>query len=128
LAALAASSLAYRFGDRHGKEDYRRAVAIATEALGEGKCVWMSCNSLTALIYNPALEDTDRFVHCSSPDPEELLAAPAPDLVLVNRPDTWDIHGTLTGYIAERGWPLVEEFHGFRVYRPGGGEGAGGGQ
>lgn len=127
LAALAASSLAYRFGDRHGKEDYRRAVAIATEALGEGKCVWMSCNSLTALIYNPALEDTDRFVHCSSPDPEELLAAPAPDLVLVNRPDTWDIHGTLTGYIAERGWPLVEEFHGFRVYRPGGGEGAGGG-
>lgn len=126
LAALAVSSLALRFGDRHGKEDYRRAVAIATEALQEGKCVWMSCNSLTALIYNPALEETDRFVHCSSPDPEELRAAPAPDLVLVNRPDTWDIRGTLADYIAERGWPLVDEFHGFRVYRPDavGGDGA----
>ena len=118
LAALATSSLALRFGDRHGKEDYRRAVSIATEALREGQCVWMSCNSLTALIYNPALEETDRFVHCSSPGIEELRDAPAPDLVLVNRPDTWDTHGTLTDYIAGRGWPLVDEFHGFRVYRP----------
>jgi hypothetical protein len=124
LAAMAVSSCALRFCGRHGKEDYRRATAMAVEALREGQCVWWSADGHTAFLYGVYDAGAGQFVLCQSPDPEKLGANPAPDIVFVNRPDTWDMRGHLARYIADRGLRQTDEFIGFRVYRP---TGAGGG-
>jgi hypothetical protein len=127
LAAMAVSSLALRFGERHGKENYRRATAIALEALKEGQCVWWSADGNTASVYGMKDAGAGHFALCLSPTPEYLAEIPPPDVVFVNRPDTWDGRGHLARYIAEHGMRLEDEFIGFRIYRPAGGESAGSG-
>lgn len=125
LAAMAVSSCSVRFGARHGKEDYRRATAMAVEALRDGQCVWWAADGHTAFLYGVYDVGTGQFVLCQSPDPEKLGANPAPDIVFVNRPDTWDMRGHLARYIADHGLRQTDEFIGFRVYRSGGEESGG---
>ena len=120
LASMAVSSCELRFAPRHGKENYRKAAAMAVEALREGKCVWWSADGNTASMYGTSAVPAGRFVLLLSPSPETLASVPPPDVAFVNRPDTWDGEGHLARCIAERGLRQTDSFTGFRVYRPDG--------
>ncbi|MBR6022439.1 MAG: hypothetical protein IK066_08485 [Kiritimatiellae bacterium] len=126
LAAMAASSLALRFGERHGKENYRLAVAMAQDALRAGQCVWWAADGQTASVYGADTAGPGRFLPCMSADRILRAMEYPPDVVFVNRPDTWDRKGLLADYIAEHGLRQTDAFHGFRIYKPCG-EGPGGG-
>lgn len=120
LAAMAVSAFAFRFGERHGKENYRHAAALALAALRAGQCVWWSADGNSAWLYGLREGGTNRFYRWQGTAAADLEAAPAPDVVFINRPDTWDIHGNIARYVAEHGLRQVDEFTGFRVYRPDG--------
>ena len=119
LAAMAVSAFAFRFGARHGKENYRHASALALEALQAGECVWWSADGNSAWLYGLREGGTNRFYRWQGNSAADLEAAPAPDVVFVNRPDTWDARGNLSRYLKENGLRQVDEFIGFKVYRPG---------
>jgi len=126
LVAMLASSLSLRFGERHGKEDYRRAAALAREELQAGRCVWWAADANTASLYGLADVPADRFVHAIGVH-LDYAAQPPPDAVFVNRPDTWDMGGTLARHLAESGLCEAESFTGFKVYRRAGQSGSGDG-
>ena len=120
LAAMAVSAFAFRFGERHGKENYRLASALALDALRAGKCVWWSADGNTAWLYGLREGETNRFYRWQGTAAADLEAAPAPDVVFINRPDTWDARGNIARYLEEHGLRQTAEFIGFRIYRPDG--------
>ena len=118
LVAMGVSSLSIRFSGLHGKENYRKATAMAVEALREGKCVWWAADANTASIYGMDAVPTGRSVLLLASTPEKLASVPPPDVVFVNRPDTWDMKGHLARYISDHGLRQTDAFTGFRVFRP----------
>ena len=94
---------------------------MAVDALRDGKCVWWSADGNTASIYGASAVPEGQFVLLLSPTPETLASSPFPDVLFVNRPDTWDRKGHLARYIADHGLRQTDEFTGFRVYSASGG-------
>ncbi|MFG6443425.1 hypothetical protein [Roseateles sp. LKC17W] len=89
LLALAASTLAIRVADRHGKDDYRQAAQWARAALQEGKVVLWLANERAIGYYRLAGWTPDGIVDM----PAKLIpfthypaykatGAPAPDIVI----------------------------------------------
>lgn len=120
LVAMGASSASFRFSPRHAKEDYRGAADLAIEALHAGKTVWWSADGATAAAYGVRRAGPGILCLLTSPSDDELAAEPAPDLVLVNRPDTWDEKGALVRYIAREKLCKTAGWRGISTYEPAG--------
>ena len=119
---LLASSLSLRFADRHRKDDYRLAVGIAREALGEGLQVGWAADEVTARYYRAPF-DAPRgpgrlyALHPGQPDLFAAdLAGPAPDLVILSKPDLFDPQGRLAGWLRDQRYERRYHLHGFVVW------------
>jgi hypothetical protein len=112
LVLLTISSLSLRFSERHRKDDYRAAVAIAQEAVKKGQRVWWAAANLGANHYglvgefdfmgeitgvSKPIECTDRpsvqpVAHASG---ECLKKLSVPDVVIFSKPDVFDASGVI---------------------------------
>ena len=140
ILGLIASSLTMGFSDRHRKDDYRGAAAIARAALAQGDRVWWSADSTGARYYGIAgpFPTTPR-AHPDSgrgspprcplaPAPHQLAivshlerpcldALPRPQLVVFSKPDTYDRGGALAAYLAAGGFHVARSFPAFTIWR-----------
>lgn len=107
------SAAGLRFHERHARDDYRKATAIAIEALQEGKRVWLQAD-MNATRYYAYKQGGMPFINAiqilESDPPTSLMFT---DVVIINRPDLrhrgvdyraelkrnfFELDGTFTGF------------------------------
>jgi hypothetical protein len=137
LAFLASSSLLLRFAERHRKDDYRAAAALAQQGVAQGQRVWWAADVVGATHYRlPGEFDfmgelTGQHKPMVCTDVPGVQAVPnaslaclralsLPDLVILSKPETFDIQGDIGRYLQAGGYVRVQELPAFSVWkRPG---------
>jgi hypothetical protein len=134
LLFLLYSSLALRFAEQHRKDDYRAAAALAQTGVAQGQKVWWAADVIGADYYrlpgefdvlgeltglHKPLPCTDRpgvqaVANASMPC---LLTLSVPDVVILSKPETFDIHADMAGYLKAGHFTLVQRLPAFTVWR-----------
>lgn len=117
LGLSIASAGSLRLSQRHAKDDYRAAAALALEALSAGERVVWNADALSAMIYGLRLGNG-----CSGAllqDANVGLALPAvpPTLVLSSKPDIYDPQGVFAGYLSAGGYRRILVLPAFEVWQ-----------
>jgi len=120
LSGALFSSVETRFAARHGKENYRRAVAIAKAAVGEGKHVYWAADKWTAMYYGLiGLEHRDlgspQVGLYISPDASERAAHA--DIIFLSRPDVTDGFRYGRDAIQRGKWEPIENIQSFEIWK-----------
>jgi hypothetical protein len=120
LSSAFVSSVETRFAARHGKEDYRRAVAIAKAAVGEGKQVYWAADKWTAMYYGLiGLEHRDagssQVGLYFAPNASERAAHA--DIIFVTRPDITDSSHYARDAIQNGTWEPIENIQSFEIWK-----------
>ncbi|MFO7534548.1 MAG: hypothetical protein R6X19_02505 [Kiritimatiellia bacterium] len=119
-ALLAFSSAALRLDDRHGKEDYRRAARYAIDAAARGERIGWASDTRTASCYGLQTRDGTDLFAIRARDPatfESDTAGPAPDFVILSKPDIFDPHGRLLQWLLQNGFTETKNcFTGFSLW------------
>jgi hypothetical protein len=103
VAMLAASALSVRFAERHAKDDFRHAAAVAKGALAQSQSVWWAGDQCVALYYSlplntpPGEKPAAEWVNC--PQAGTLAGMPKPDLVVLTRPDVYDRFNAVADFL-----------------------------
>ena len=133
--AFVYSSCSLRFAERHRKDDYLAAAAIAKQELAAGKRVWWAADALGARYYGlpgdfdylGELTGQHKPPGCEDrPGVQAIAAAPAgcleklvsPDVVILSKPETFDANGVIAGYLKNRSFAKVRELPAFTIWRP----------
>ena len=134
LLALVVSSLAQRFSQPHRKDDYRAAAQIAQAALQSGQRVWWAAGVIGARYYGlpgefnvmAELTSQDQALRCSdSAGVEPVANAKAaclarmtpPDVVILSKPETFDVHGDIAAYLRAQQFVPVQALPAFTIWR-----------
>jgi hypothetical protein len=134
LLVLVYSSCSLRFADRHRKDDYRAAAAIAQEELAKGRRVWWAADALGAEYYGlPGEFDSigeltgvgtpraciDRTgVQSITGAPKECLEMLSrPNLVILSKPEIFDNNGAIAAYLATGNFAKVQVLPAFTIWR-----------
>lgn len=110
------SSLGIRFLERHAKEDYRKATAMAISALKEGKRVWWQADMNCARYYayrTGGYPLVHRIQELESDPPTGPMFA---DVIFVNRPDLRYRGQDYHTFLKRNYFHLSEKFPGFEVW------------
>lgn len=143
LAVSLSGSLYMRFAQTNQKDDYRTASRLARTAMDRGGSVWWAAEPLVPSYYNIFPEyygNKERFSQYlpATPSkwprakndeqnlcflvlgltPEEIRQAPAPELIILSKPDIWDRTGAVRSYIQEKQYQLVERLPAFTIWKP----------
>jgi hypothetical protein len=118
LALLSAAQV--RLAARHHKDDYRTAAALAREGLSKGHRVWWVAASEGADYYGVphtggAMEPSAAYAVFGQPL-EELAVLPAPDLIVLSRPDIFDYRGGIAGLLSQGDYSTCTNFAGFKIW------------
>jgi hypothetical protein len=121
LALCFISCLSFRFAERHRKDDYRGATALALNELDSGKRVWWAADTYTANYYHlpvssdPAMTNAVQLVQ-NLPE-GHLKNLEKPDVILISKPDLYDGHGEVMKFIsAEKYVTAPTRIPSFTVY------------
>jgi hypothetical protein len=113
------SCLSLRYAQRHNKEDYRAAAAVARAALQQGRSVWWNAAEAGASYYGVPVAVPARAgaaLLCVNPDSETLARLSAPQIVIASRPDVYDAQGALARYMREEGFAPVSQYTAFVIW------------
>ncbi len=137
LVLLAVSSLSQRFSERHRKDDYRAAAALALQGVAQGQRVWWAADVVGATYYGLpgefdfmgeltgmhkplACTDLPGVQSIANAPPACLQSLSRPDLVILSKPETFDSRGDIGRYLQAGGFAKVQELPAFSVWkRPG---------
>jgi hypothetical protein len=115
------SCLSLRFAERHEKDDYRRAAAVAEAALRDGKTVWWNAGMQGAVYYQLPVGTADetkaKAVWVVNPEAGVLAGLKAPDVVVGSKPDMYDEQGVLTEYLLRGGYQKRATMPAFTVWQ-----------
>jgi hypothetical protein len=117
MALLFFSSLSLRFAARHRKEDYKSAAKIAQCALDEKKSVWWVAGVPHAQYYHLdcALSRPEAGkVFC--PQSPEIQNFPAPDVIILSKPDIFDERGVVQDLIRQNHYHPAETLKSFVIW------------
>jgi hypothetical protein len=134
LLFLLWSSCALRFAEHHRKDDYRAAAALAQTAAAQGQKVWWAADVIGADYYGlPGEFDVlGELTGLHKPMPcgdrpgvqavanvsvQCLLKLSVPDVVILSKPETFDIHADLAGYLKAGPFTLVQRLPAFTIWR-----------
>lgn len=106
------SSLQQRFSSWHRKEDYRNAAAVARKAAEAGQSVWWAAASAAGEYYGLNFHSGPVHLH----DPDHTGQNPAPDVIVISRPEITDSNKFVRKMMADKGFHCVQEYTGFRIY------------
>lgn len=121
FALYVTSSLTLRFANRHQKDDYRGAAAIAKQALASGKSVWWNAEQNGAVYYQVPFStgnvmERGKAYYLMNPSEDQLTAATAPDLVITSRPDVYDGAGALAKYLSQGHYRTASNLTAFTIW------------
>jgi len=122
LVLLSLSALEVRFAQRHSKDDYRTAAALAAEALRHGRPVWWAADKLTAQYYRlpvsrgPSPGEALLVMNLS---PEEMTL-PHGGVVFLSKPDIYDNQRALSTSLENHHWRKIKTLQAFQVWEDGG--------
>ena len=115
------SCVQVRVAERHTKEDYRQAAAIAKAALARGEIVWWNAADIGADYYHLPISTnsspTEAALLVFDPRPGFDASLPPPDLIAVSKPDIYDRQGVLAAYLQKHRYQKVASFMAFSVWR-----------
>jgi hypothetical protein len=118
---LIASFLMIRLASPHAKENYRDAATIARRESERGRVVWWSAAPLGTEYYGirtRALEDAGPGVYPADQiNPELAQTLPPPDVVVLSKPDLFDMTGAVRSEIKKTGLVCSERLQAFELYR-----------
>ena len=134
LLVFIVSSLSMRFADRHRKDDYRAAAAVAIQELTVGKRVWWAADALGAKYYaipgefDYMAELTNikkAYVCIDRPGVQAVSDASGnclerlepPDTVIFSKPDTFDKSGAISAYLKAGNFVRAQELPAFTIWR-----------
>lgn len=134
LLFLLYSSCNLRFAEHHRKDDYRSAAALAQSAVAQGQTVWWAADVIGADYYGlpgefdvlGELTGMHKPRQCSDRPGVQavanaslqcLLGLSVPDVVILSKPETFDIHADIAGYLTARPFTLVQRLPAFTVWR-----------
>jgi len=137
LVFLTYSSLSQRIAERHRKDDYRAAAAVARGAIGQGQRVWWAADVIGARYYGlagefdvmgeltglhkpPACNDLPGVQSIANASRECLRTLSPPDVVFLSKPETFDTLGDIGRYLKTGHFSKVQELPAFTVWRPSG--------
>ena len=135
LLLLTYSSLSLRFAERHRKDDYRAAAAIARQGIAQGKRVWWAADSVGAKYYGlpgefdfmGELTGMHKPIACiDRPGVQSMANAPmaclralsTPDVLILSKPETFDSSGDIAAYLKAGNFTKVQDLPAFSVWRP----------
>lgn len=115
------SCLSIRFAARHQKDDYRDAARTALAALDQGKKVWWSADDYGAAYYHllvaAAPGETGHALLLLNPAPQTLATLPAPDVVVLSKPDLYDNQQALQNYVSNNPYSQIATLPAFAVWQ-----------
>ncbi len=134
VLALVCSSLSLRLAPRHRKDDYRAAAALAKQAFAQGQRVWWAAGVIGAEYYRVPGEfdvmselivsekpevcrDSPRVVSIPNASTACLSTLRPPDVVILSKPETFDIKGDILAYLQGHGFEVVQSLPAFTVWR-----------
>jgi len=122
LMFLALSSLNIRFHPRFAKDDYRTAAQIVKDSIANGQRVWWSAADYTGLYYGLSVDCNLQDSSCPVVLPHHKSTAlleqlPAPDVIIITRPEVCDPAHFVQNYLATKGYNELKEPAGFRIFK-----------
>ena len=134
LLFLLYSSCALRFAERHRKDDYRSAAALAQAAVAQGQKVWWAADVIGADYYGlpgefdvlGELTGMHKPQQCNDrPGVQAVANAPlqclltlsVPDVIVLSKPETFDIGADIAGYLKAGQFTLVQRLPAFTVWQ-----------
>jgi len=117
IALLLFSSLNLRFAARYRKEDYKSAAQIAQRALDGKKSVWWVAGLLPARYYH--LDCTLSHPETGKafcPQSSEIQNLPAPDVIILSKPDIFDEPGSIQDLIRQNHYHPAETLKSFVIW------------
>jgi hypothetical protein len=137
MLVLVYSSCSLRFSPQHRKDDYRAAAALAQGALVQRQRVWWAADVIGARYYGLAgefdvmgeLTGLHKPMACSdlpgaqpiaNASKECLRTLSPPDVIILSKPETFDINGHVTEYLMDGGFSKTQELPAFTVWKPSG--------
>jgi hypothetical protein len=131
---LVYSSCSLRFAEKHDKDDYRGAAAVALESIAQGQRVWWAADVIGARYYGlpgefdvmGELTGVHKPLACSDlpgvqPVANALLpclqALSAPDVVILSKPETFDSKGDIAGYLKAGQFSAAQSLPAFTIWR-----------
>lgn len=134
LMFLLYSSCALRFAEHHRKDDYRAAAALAQTAVAQGQKVWWAADVIGADYYGlpgefdvlGELTGMHKPLPCSdrpgvqavaNASRQCLLALSVPDVVILSKPETFDIQADIAGYLKAGHFTIAQRLPAFTVWR-----------
>jgi hypothetical protein len=134
LVFLAYSSLSLRFAERHRKDDYRAAAALAHGALAQGQRVWWAADVIGASYYGLPGEfdvmgeltsmhkplvcnDLPGVQSIANASMQCLQTLTAPDVVILSKPETFDVRGDMARYLKSEHYVEAQSLPSFTVWR-----------
>ena len=128
ILAMISSAVGYRILERHAKDGYRTAAALARQTIGDGGVVWWAADRSGAQYYGlgAIIQDANDFERTqegdafmvNSRDANYLARLPAPSLVVLSKEDVYDRHGALRTYFLQNNFSPSNVFSAFTVWRP----------
>jgi len=116
VTALAASAVEIRFAPRHQRDDYRSAAAEARKAIANGKKSWWVADISTARYYKVPLDSADLTLSANLNE-ESIEGLPAPDLVLLSKPDIYDPAGKIENYLRAHDFKVTRTLPAFQIFQ-----------
>jgi len=117
-----ASAFSLRFAERHAKDDYRSAAAVAHAAAAQHLRVWWCADINAGLYYGlpvaPELAATTNQIWLAlNASANALARQPVPDVVVLSRPEINDPLGAVRDWLAQNHFHVAASPHLFTVWR-----------
>ena len=133
LLLLSLSAFWVTHADRHLREDYRDAAALAVSEVARGSHVWWVADYGGANYYDLAVVlptqcktgCTGHAVYLENPRVGDLQGLPRPDVIVMSREETFDGNGVVQNMIKQGAYTLRRQWLGFTVWQAAGYVGSG---
>lgn len=119
------SDMNLRFSERHAKEDYRTAAAIATTAAARGERVWWCADKDAGgfygvpIVLGASAPTTGQVWLVANPTEHLLDEQPSPQLVVFSSRGVQDREFRVRKYLEHHHYRLSQELSSFTVWRTG---------
>ncbi|MGO8837782.1 MAG: hypothetical protein ACLQAH_14550 [Limisphaerales bacterium] len=123
LISSLVSCLSLRLAQRHAKDDYRTAAAMAIAANARGERVWWCANEVPGLYYGVPLSALNRVAApgqvwlVANSTGQLLTNQPPPDLVILSKPDLHDYQGFVRAFLQQNHYQPTQELPAFTLWR-----------
>lgn len=122
ISSSLASAFSLRFAERHAKDDYRSAAAVAHAAAAQHLRVWWCADINAGLYYGlpvaPELAATTNQIWLAlNASANALARQPVPDVVVLSRPEINDPLGAVRDWLAQNHFHVAASPHLFTVWR-----------